>query len=220
MISGPSARTSGEIPAFGGRKSACRARKLGRNPMSDVRSRMAEQLSAEEIEIARKWIDRGHPAMARFPSERVIATIDARDREIARLRETPSERTSRIAEIKARVQAATPGTWSTPHLADDSCECNCTSVLADGYSGSICIISLDNGQKIGEGGNDAPPLAEAKANGEFIAHSRSDVPFLLAEIEALEKRIADAPHEDFCTVRRTNCQCNCWKSESRTGGTE
>lgn len=62
----------------------------------------------------------------------------------------------------------TEGEWSLPHFADDNVKCNCVHVLADAYAGSICAISIDNGLKIADGGNDSPPLEEAKANARII----------------------------------------------------
>lgn len=61
--------------------------------------------------------------------------------------------------------AFTPGPWWTPHLSNDATTCNCAYVLNEGYCGAIATIHVDNG----EGGNDSPPLEEAKANGRLIA---------------------------------------------------
>lgn len=64
----------------------------------------------------------------------------------------------------------TPGPWhACNHFADDTTPCTCAFVLSDGYAGSICQISVDNGRNIADGGNDSPPLAEAAANGRLIA---------------------------------------------------
>lgn len=35
--------------------------------------------------------------------------------------------------------------------------------------GSVAQITIDNGKRISDGGNDGPPLEEAKANGRLIA---------------------------------------------------
>lgn len=66
--------------------------------------------------------------------------------------------------------AFTPGPWWTPHLSNDATTCNCAYVLNEGgYCGAIATIHVDNGLRVGQGGNDAPPLNEAKANGHLIA---------------------------------------------------
>jgi hypothetical protein len=84
----------------------------------------------------------------------------------------------------------TPGPWTVPHLAQDDCECNCASVLADGYFGSVATISVDNGKRVGEGGNDSPPLEEAKANARLIAAA----PELLSTMREV-LRITDRKHD-------------------------
>jgi hypothetical protein len=64
----------------------------------------------------------------------------------------------------------TRGDWyATNHFADQSTPCNCAYVLSDGYAGSVCQISINNGRSIGDGGNDCPPAHEAAANGRLIA---------------------------------------------------
>ena len=63
----------------------------------------------------------------------------------------------------------TPGPWYAPHFADDTCTCNCRSVVSECYAGAICTVEFDNGLRIEDGGNDAPPLDQAKANARLIA---------------------------------------------------
>jgi hypothetical protein len=75
----------------------------------------------------------------------------------------------------------TPGPWSLPHFADDAVECNCVYVLSEGYFGSICDIGVDNGKCVSKGGNDDPPLEEAKANARLI----SAAPDLLVALKDL-----------------------------------
>lgn len=76
----------------------------------------------------------------------------------------------------------TPGEWYLPHFADKSTSCNCPFVLSEKYAGSICVIDIDNGKPISDGGNDSPPLEEAIANAKLITAA----PVLLeACIEAL-----------------------------------
>lgn len=66
--------------------------------------------------------------------------------------------------------AWTPGPWYPPHLCDDTTTCNCRSIIDGGYAGGIASVHVHNGiALVSEGGNDAPPLNEAKANGRLIA---------------------------------------------------
>lgn len=69
------------------------------------------------------------------------------------------------------VASPTPGPWHLPHFADDSCKCNCRTIVSECYAGAICTVEVDNGLRIGEGGNDAPPLQEAKANARLIVRA-------------------------------------------------
>jgi len=62
----------------------------------------------------------------------------------------------------------TPGPWHPGHLGTDS-KCQCANVVDEGYAGGICSIHVDNGKRIGEGGNGAPPKDEAVANMHLIA---------------------------------------------------
>lgn len=95
------------------------------------------------------------------------------------------------AELKQLAEQATPGPWSAGHLSDDNSTCNCPWVMSAGLCGSICTIDVDNGLPIGEGGNDSPPLAEAKANQRYIAAVSPDITLAtLSYVEALEAEVA------------------------------
>jgi hypothetical protein len=63
----------------------------------------------------------------------------------------------------------TPKPWSIPHFARDEVKCDCASILAEGYMGAIAEVHFDNGLRIGNGGNDCPPIEEAKANARLMA---------------------------------------------------
>jgi hypothetical protein len=82
----------------------------------------------------------------------------------------------------------TPGPWSVPHFATakDENDCTCTYVLADTMFGAVCSVHIDNGKRVGDGGNDCPSPEEAKAN----AHLISAAPDLLSALQAI---MADAP---------------------------
>ena len=98
----------------------------------------------------------------------------------------------RLEQIRERLKGITQGEWSVPHLSDDSTTCNCSYVLNEGYCGYICEVGVDNGKKIADGGNDCPPLEEAKRNGIFIAHAKEDIEFLLEEVSRLRKEFVKA----------------------------
>ena len=83
----------------------------------------------------------------------------------------------------------TPGPWEIPHLADDNCMCDCSSVVEQRYAGGICHIHVDNGIKsISDGGNDCPPLDEAKANAHLIAAAPELLEALEVFVEITEGR--------------------------------
>lgn len=91
----------------------------------------------------------------------------------------------------------TPGPWMVGHFADDDHSCNCTGILSQCYMGAIAQIRIDNELPIAEGGNDSPPLEEAKANGRLIAAA----PDLLAASQ-LALHIAEAwAHEQLDGTR-------------------
>ena len=80
----------------------------------------------------------------------------------------------------------TPGPWYPGHLCRDDHACNCPYVLSEGYAGAICEVSVNNDLPISEGGNDAPPLAEAKANQRLIAAA----PDLYAALSELREAVS------------------------------
>ena len=84
---------------------------------------------------------------------------------------------------------ATPGEWSIPHLSDDSIFCNCGYILHEGHAGSIATVSVDDGKRIADGGNDCPPINEAKANGVFIAitHNLNPGASMVAAADEIER---------------------------------
>lgn len=71
-----------------------------------------------------------------------------------------------MSRIKSALKAGpTAGPWLEGHLCDDDHRCNCGSILSDtGIMGAVATVHYDNGLPVGEGGNDAPPKSEAKAN--------------------------------------------------------
>lgn len=105
-----------------------------------------------------------------------------------------------LAEVEARCAAATEGPWvECRHLesveADAACGC--------GYRGGIFGLEFDPSYMVcemgstlipGEEGLEAPryPRPLEIANARFIAHARTDVPKLLAEIRRLKAQLASA----------------------------
>ena len=65
--------------------------------------------------------------------------------------------------------AHTPGPWIAGCFVSENSACNCTAILAPIYMGSVASVSVDTGKNIREGGNDSPPLEEARANARLIA---------------------------------------------------
>ncbi len=86
----------------------------------------------------------------------------------------------RLTEIKNRADRATKGLWTYSESIDGR-RGEVTS--ADG-----CPIRADFHP------TDYSPLSKIikKQNAEFIAHSREDIPYLLAHIESVEKNLASA----------------------------
>jgi hypothetical protein len=94
------------------------------------------------------------------------------------------ERQPDLVELRELHAKATEGPWhATNHFADDSTPCNCAYILSDGYAGSICQISFDNGRNIADGGNDSPPREEAAANGKLIAAAKNALPAIFAALD-------------------------------------
>jgi hypothetical protein len=88
--------------------------------------------------------------------------------------------TDRIEEIRARVDAATPGPWGT------SRDLNGTYTIKHGTR-----ITREEG--FGSDGDVAVLAGDEQAaysNGSFIARAREDVPFLLDRIAQLEALLA------------------------------
>ena len=76
----------------------------------------------------------------------------------------------RLAAIRARAEAATPGPW---HIEDDS------NFKNEEHAGSVVTEQGYYLAKI------EPDVDDADGNAEFIAHAREDVPYLLDLVTAL-----------------------------------
>ena len=73
-----------------------------------------------------------------------------------------------LDQLQSMAEAATPGLWDPGHLCEDDMACNCPWVFSQTCFGAVCEILFDNGLPISEGGNDNPPLEQAKANQRYI----------------------------------------------------
>ena len=99
---------------------------------------------------------------------------------------------SRVDDIRERAEAATPGPWEPD-----------TAVRGD------CVVWGPNGQFLANHQSEPHWLPDAKGRNrqvafdvdrrdcEFIAHAREDIPYLLAEVERLEREKADVWDEGY-----------------------
>lgn len=88
--------------------------------------------------------------------------------------------------IEARERDATPGPWV--ECGHDRGVCQCRMVRDDNCTVALAVANTDENYTLGEGW-----LAErAKRNATFIAHARTDIPALVAEVRRLrEERDAE-----------------------------
>ena len=87
---------------------------------------------------------------------------------------------SRIDEIKARAEAATPGPWGRHDFGRPGDE-EPTSIIV--HAGAFDWRAINDGDYVA-----AMPAWERPCDDDalFIAHAREDIPWLLAEIERLK----------------------------------
>ena len=96
----------------------------------------------------------------------------------------------KLEEIKARAEAATEGPWRYCGANEERGGCDCGLVW--GPDGNATVAETNTGYE--GGGWDWKWEPEAViANGKFIAHARTDIPALIAEVERLrvENKVAD-----------------------------
>lgn len=119
---------------------------------------------------------------------KAIGALHEAHMEIARLQTPADDR--RLAEIRARVEAATEGPW------EDVGGYSVMKVLDAVRATEVCR-TLAPGDEVYH-----PEEKETnwKADGAFIAASREDVPYLLAEIDRLKGTLAS--YADSRTVER------------------
>lgn len=87
----------------------------------------------------------------------------------------------RLAVIKARAEAATPGPWERNHLAGRP--------EREVFAGNDLIGDFGVG-----GWEDDKGADRVESNANFIANARQDIPELIAEVERLREHIASLEH--------------------------
>lgn len=97
----------------------------------------------------------------------------------------------RLAEIKARLDAATAGPWATdgPWWWDDDAngEPTCGEMVTTRADRDTVAIMLPQESKLGTGNENA--------NAKFIAHSRADIEYLLALVDMMKDSYPDFGYE-------------------------
>lgn len=97
-----------------------------------------------------------------------------------------------LQAIEEREQGAHPGPWerwvghASVHAGVVKNDPNCIRTRNDSESGVVCECDEDD---LGEDGDDGQQIAQA--NALFIAHARTDVPRLVAEVRALRQYIGE-----------------------------
>ena len=104
--------------------------------------------------------------------------------------------TTRIEQLRALEAKATTAPWHPGCLHDDNNPCNCKSILSETCMGAVASVDFDNGLRVGEGGNDAPPIEEAKANQEFIAEMRNALPGMIEVMEKMAEALEEIKELD------------------------
>ena len=99
----------------------------------------------------------------------------------------PSRPVLPLLELAAK---ASQGQWATGCFVNPESKCQCKYIFAEGYCGAIADIRVSSGLPVSEeGGDDDPPIEEARANALLIArcnpHDMTLVYKLIAE--ALER---------------------------------
>lgn len=94
-----------------------------------------------------------------------------------------------LAAIRARTEAATPGPWDAVKLYDVT-DTTYIEGCDFGFNGDINVEVERAGLEYPEWvmiGPESPQQKQIHADAEFIAHARTDIPALLAEVERLRK---------------------------------
>lgn len=97
----------------------------------------------------------------------------------------------RIQEIKARVEAATPGEWEQANksvrVVGTQIDYGCYKSAPTGRDGGICNC-LGGGY---QDGKNHPANIQAVKNAEFITHSKQDILWLIDQLESIQQERED-----------------------------
>jgi hypothetical protein len=114
-----------------------------------------------------------------------------------------TNQTDRIAEIRARVNAATPGHWGTYYDGEGTYIIEAQPRLIPGV-GNVRegVVATLRGEH-----DDAQPYRDSG----FMARAREDVPFLLDRVAELEALVKDLTDPDRCYFDHHGyCQAHGW----------
>ncbi|MEV4159250.1 hypothetical protein [Nonomuraea dietziae] len=109
---------------------------------------------------------------------------------------------SELQEIDSRAQAATPGPWHVRFLDDDAAANLVAVSTVPDTGGGERWPEWDNSEMVAATLVQFPkpyvasPDDRWDENAAFIAHARSDVPRLLAEVRRLRALLESAHHDD------------------------
>ncbi|MEW1565767.1 hypothetical protein AB0454_22610 [Streptomyces sp. NPDC093509] len=100
--------------------------------------------------------------------------------------ETPADTASRLALIRGRADAATPGHWGTDYDGKGTyvIHSRLRTTPKEGMASDGVVASL-----VGQHGDQ-----QTYANARFTAHARDDVPFLLDRVTELEQHAGELHH--------------------------
>lgn len=97
----------------------------------------------------------------------------------------------RLAEISARVDAASPGPWESSEQEVYRGESGLLAVIAHSHPAArvktYCVAII---RRLGKHGGHGFGREVGEANRTFIAHARADVPDLLADLQDARAEIA------------------------------
>jgi ubiquinone biosynthesis protein UbiJ len=94
----------------------------------------------------------------------------------------------RIAEIRARLDAATPGPWTMG--VDSDAEAWLWDAMTDPYRGGVHAIGIGAPPRGNRRAQYIADVHEDEASADLIAHAPADIAWLLDEVDALRERVA------------------------------
>lgn len=100
----------------------------------------------------------------------------------------------RIAEIEERCEKATKGPWEAREEFDGYPTYTRVGALQGAYCRTLARTQALYGRS-------HVPTSECEANADFIAHTREDIPYLLAEVKRQAEEIASVEESAECMER-------------------